>query len=416
MRAARGLTPIEKNVIVTDADGKEIGSTYPRRAKGLIKNGRAEYADDHTIRLKLTRAPTADKATEELKMSKVIDFNARDFGFDESCVSTDGGEVNVGGRAFVTTQLGNTEVWEIGDWRWSWSQIKCEKKLEKNTDYVFRFSMEGGICSTDDAVTTAQIFPKDGWESRCSYTLDHNKFMPAVCKKCGDGLLRTFELPFNTGETEEWGIVLTSLHAVTRYFAPADTKLLEKLPDISYSDWWAERKSERRSGGASRTADGINMAVESQEMTESEFASQLSRLGDGCNVAFERVTVRADDTPVSISVGDSSDGSNIAFESCTLTSRAVSVLLAKLGDGCNLALSNVTVTDENIGSMTDTGSAGDGTVIALSNVTLPPRVLDLIYANVGDGGSIAAEKVSTGDVESKTDPDIEAGSVVPAQE
>ena len=42
--AAKGEKPIEKNVIVTDEFGKEIGRTYPKRARGLVKNGREEYA------------------------------------------------------------------------------------------------------------------------------------------------------------------------------------------------------------------------------------------------------------------------------------------------------------------------------------------------------------------------------------
>ena len=60
-------------------------------------------------------------------------------------------------RGFVTLSFGNAEVWEIGDWCWTWSQICCEKKLEKNTDYVFRFSLEGGVCDTNVTVTIEGI-------------------------------------------------------------------------------------------------------------------------------------------------------------------------------------------------------------------------------------------------------------------
>ena len=31
------MIPIEKNIIVTDVNGIEIGATYPKRAKGLVK-------------------------------------------------------------------------------------------------------------------------------------------------------------------------------------------------------------------------------------------------------------------------------------------------------------------------------------------------------------------------------------------
>ncbi|MBE6935896.1 MAG: hypothetical protein E7458_05270 [Ruminococcaceae bacterium] len=40
---------MEKNVIVVDEQGNQIGVTYPKRAKGLVKNGRARYVDDSTI-------------------------------------------------------------------------------------------------------------------------------------------------------------------------------------------------------------------------------------------------------------------------------------------------------------------------------------------------------------------------------
>ena len=43
------MTPIEKNVIVVDKNGNEYEATYPKRAKGLVKNGRARFIDENTI-------------------------------------------------------------------------------------------------------------------------------------------------------------------------------------------------------------------------------------------------------------------------------------------------------------------------------------------------------------------------------
>ena len=45
----KGVAPIEKNVIVVDEQGNEYEATYPKRAKGLVKNGRARFIDEHTI-------------------------------------------------------------------------------------------------------------------------------------------------------------------------------------------------------------------------------------------------------------------------------------------------------------------------------------------------------------------------------
>ncbi|MBE6890559.1 MAG: hypothetical protein E7481_00880 [Ruminococcaceae bacterium] len=38
-----------KNILVVDEQGNEYGATYPKRAKGLVKNGRARFIDENTI-------------------------------------------------------------------------------------------------------------------------------------------------------------------------------------------------------------------------------------------------------------------------------------------------------------------------------------------------------------------------------
>ena len=144
---------MEKNIVVTDVDGNQIGTTYPKRARGLIKNGRAEYVSDREIRLKNTRAPAVYTYTEDAKMSKVIDFNTRNFKFEDTCKS------NVGFRGFVSTALGNEEIWEIGDWGWNWTQIYTELTgLDKNTDYVFRFAMTLGHNDDNQEESLVHIF------------------------------------------------------------------------------------------------------------------------------------------------------------------------------------------------------------------------------------------------------------------
>lgn len=58
------MTPIEKNVIVVDEQGNEYEATYPKRAKGLVKNGRARFVGKNKICL----ACPPDKIMEETKM------------------------------------------------------------------------------------------------------------------------------------------------------------------------------------------------------------------------------------------------------------------------------------------------------------------------------------------------------------
>ena len=43
------MIPIEKNIIVIDEQGNYYEATYPKRAKGLVKNGRARFIDANTI-------------------------------------------------------------------------------------------------------------------------------------------------------------------------------------------------------------------------------------------------------------------------------------------------------------------------------------------------------------------------------
>ena len=46
---AKGMIPIEKNILVVDEQGNEYEATYPKRAKGLVKKGRARFVSDDKI-------------------------------------------------------------------------------------------------------------------------------------------------------------------------------------------------------------------------------------------------------------------------------------------------------------------------------------------------------------------------------
>ena len=45
----RGMTPITKNIVVLDEQGNTLEATYAKRAKGLVKHGRARFVDENTI-------------------------------------------------------------------------------------------------------------------------------------------------------------------------------------------------------------------------------------------------------------------------------------------------------------------------------------------------------------------------------
>ena len=72
--ATRGTTPMEKNVIVVDENGNEYGATYPKRARGLVKSGRARFIDD--FRICLACPPNINEITEDIKMSENMNIEA----------------------------------------------------------------------------------------------------------------------------------------------------------------------------------------------------------------------------------------------------------------------------------------------------------------------------------------------------
>lgn len=384
LQCYKGTIPIEKNIVVTDVNGRIIGSTYLKRAKGLVKNGRAEYADDHTIRLKFTHASTVDiKYGGITKMSKVINFNARDFKLDTTCDS------NVGERVFVTTSFGNIEVWEIGNWGWNWSQIFCVKSLEKNTDYVLRFAMMGGYNDIGDAVSQVQLYGVDGyekleaaWEDRMTFALDKSRFEPVISKRDKTELFRVFEIPFNTGEHANWRIVFVAQHAVARFFAPQEFSEYEKLNDLTYDDWWEERNN--------NSLPSVRMKTpKTTKYNEKQFAALLKTIGDGTNSALNNITVYSDRSGEFFDIGVSIDGAVLDLSNAMLTARAFSMILNKLGDGCVLNMKNTTVTKEGIDKMYNFDEKVDGTAIMLDEATLPQKALDMVYDKLGYGCHIS---------------------------
>lgn len=230
-----------KNVIVTDEFDNQIGLTYPKRARGLIKNGRAEYVSDDRIRLlKGAQTPSANNETEDFKMSNVINFNAREFKFDEGCQSMDGTPVNAGSRMFLTDFNGeNVQAFEIGDWHWTWSQIKCDKQLEPNTDYVFRFAVQGGVNNTGDGQSHFMVIHDKDYDNRLEYPLERSRFKPVLSKKAEDGFLRVYEIPFNS-ESGNVRFIFNAQHFVETIMPAYELEAYAELEDQTYAQLWQE--------------------------------------------------------------------------------------------------------------------------------------------------------------------------------
>ncbi len=66
-----------KNVEILDENGKLIGTTYPKRAKGMLKSGRAEAVEGGAIRLLPKTVPKSKIKIErtEKTMNNNVDIN-----------------------------------------------------------------------------------------------------------------------------------------------------------------------------------------------------------------------------------------------------------------------------------------------------------------------------------------------------
>lgn len=362
---------------------------------------------------------SAPTDTEEVKMSNVINFSAREFRFDKTC------EENTGTRAFITTSLGNTEAYEIGDWGWKWTQIFCEKKLEKNTDYIFRFAMTGGHNDTDDEVSLTEIYALDGydglasaWEDRMTFALGKSRYAPVISKRDKTGMLRVFEIPFNTGDSENWRFVLIAQHAVATFFAPLENSAYDGLEDLTYEQWREERMAQldgensgwnkltipfpdiasavkKVIGHAANVSEPFVKNTVNSEYTETQFAQLLRSLDDGSVQEFSNIIVHSDGNDELYDLGGTIDGAVLSFDSIMMTAKAFLMLVNKLGDGCVVNISDVFVTNE--GALYDIGAPADGTVINLIKASLPQRVLDMLNNKKGDGCVISVSEVCTND-------------------
>jgi hypothetical protein len=67
----KGMTPIAKNISVTDELGQHYESTYFKRANGLVKHGRARWLNEQTICL---ACPPIKNETEDSPMEEKV-FN-----------------------------------------------------------------------------------------------------------------------------------------------------------------------------------------------------------------------------------------------------------------------------------------------------------------------------------------------------
>ncbi len=227
---------VNRTVRVFSADGEEIGSTYPKRAKGLVRKGRALYVNDCDIRL--TASDVTD-FTEETRMDNNITsntpaiqttepinrlyFSARDWSFNKECPN------NTGNRSFMQGPDGIiNEAYMIGNWSWDWTEIISKPLiLPKNIMHTFTFWLNGGENDRNDEVCRFEIIFNNDVDNRYTYNLNRNFIRPL--KKVNGWEL--YEIPFRTGDNEYTQLKFVGMRAFMTILEAKDAAEYADLPD-----------------------------------------------------------------------------------------------------------------------------------------------------------------------------------------
>ena len=186
----------------------------------------------------LTKTPAQDAAPEPANPPEPADtapvilaFSARDFRNDPEATDS------AAERRFITVLGENTEEFVIGNWGWDWSQIVSARSLQPDTDYLIRFAVTCGMCSTHDEVTRFIIAPADCWDDRYVYDLAQSRYQPAVSKNLDGDLLRIFEIPFRTDQRTEYRLLFVAQHCELRVLPPMQPAAYSALPDCTYAEF-----------------------------------------------------------------------------------------------------------------------------------------------------------------------------------
>lgn len=231
----------KKTVRVLDGKGNQIGLTYPRRAAGLVKKGRAYYVNDFIIRLNMSDAmlPDSKQKSEVMKMDNHITINStnketenqvlklyfdpRKWSFNKDCRD------NAGNRSFITGPDGIlAESYMIGDWAAHWTEIVSETLLlPKNADCTFTFWLNGGENDRNDEVCRFEVIFNNDYEQRLTYNLNRNYIHPV--KKLNGWEL--YEIPFRTQDNEYTQLKFVAQKAYMTVLAAKDASAYVELAD-----------------------------------------------------------------------------------------------------------------------------------------------------------------------------------------
>jgi hypothetical protein len=267
------MIPITKNVTVFAPDGERLNNTYPKRAQGLVKKGRAIVTAPDAITMTL-RPPGTEKMMKNIleKSAGAADITGAANGADDMAAGAvvtgadnmatgaadtgagaddmaedmaagaadmvpDARELvnryrglilefntrewkpnpdlkknNITERVFYSDEIGELlELWQLGDWGWNWSEIvTSDIRLDTYTDYRVIFWLKTDKNNDNRKPIHRFEITFDGdYENRNIYSLSDGFVKPLLIK---DGW-KLFCIPFSTGGFERVSFRFVAQHA-----------------------------------------------------------------------------------------------------------------------------------------------------------------------------------------------------------
>lgn len=223
-----------KNVTVTDEKGKIIGTTYPKRARGLIKNGRALYVDDCTIRMSAKAEPSDDKS--EGKRMNYISLNLKDWSVCDTMSQRKGPQRYFEGGAecsFISDFDGElVESFTVGDWNSYVEIMSVPYALIRDSEYRLVFWLNGGENDRGDEICQLRIM-FSGTSGRCNTYKLNRSFIKPLLHYQGWEL---YSIPFRTPAAgAEMASTVDTRFSFAAGNAPMTVKPA-KEPE-AYADW-----------------------------------------------------------------------------------------------------------------------------------------------------------------------------------
>lgn len=232
-----------KNVKVVDENGTYVGTTYPKRARGLVKNGRAFFVDDCTICLSAKTEPPDHKMNEsEVKQMNYIYFNPREWSLDQSQYNTSyqngngfyqqnfNTNVKVD-RSFINDFDGSlVECLMLGGWDDACVRVSSGALLlPPDSENCFVFWLNGGENDRNNETCQLQITFFGNMSDCYTYKLNRNYIKPLLHKQGWELYSISFKTPFSDQTTVDTRLSFVSGNA------PMAVKPARELS--FYSEW-----------------------------------------------------------------------------------------------------------------------------------------------------------------------------------